>query len=219
LPLFRFIRRRIDPASRLGEVIFGLVMALGFTASARLGLDESDNHSLFISILGCNVAWAIVDGVMYVLTELFERGRKARLVRDVRSSPDDTVAIERIAGELDQYLDLVTSAEQRRRLYGHAAEVIRGSTERPVRVERDDVLGGVAVALIIVLATLPVVTPFLFGLETGIAVRISNAIAIAMLFLLGARWASLVGAPAWRIGTGLMCLGMVLVAITILLGG
>jgi hypothetical protein len=218
--MLNFIRQRLDPASRLGEILFGLIMALGFTASARLGLDESDNRTLFISILGCNVAWAIVDAVMYVLTALFERGRKVRLARDVLTSPSDSVAVERIAGELDQYLEAVTSVEERRRLYGHVVDGIRGrNKELHARIEREDLLGGLAVALIIVLATLPVVIPFLFGLETGLAVRISNAVAIGMLFLLGARWAAIIGASAWRIGSGLMCLGIVLVLITIALGG
>ena len=68
-----FIRRHLDPAARLGEALFGLIMALGFTGAVRLGEEEPSNRALFIGILGCNLAWAIVDGVMYVLTALVER--------------------------------------------------------------------------------------------------------------------------------------------------
>jgi len=214
-----FIRKHLDPASRLGEVLFGLIMALGFTASARLGLEETDNRTLFTSILGCNVAWAIVDGVMYVLTELFERGRRARIVRDVVTSRSDRDAIDHVAGELDQYLAGVTTTAQRLRLYEEILETLRGKAWTPAHVTRDDFLGGIAVALLIVLATLPVVVPFLFGLATPLAVRLSNGVAIAMLFMLGARWATFVGASPWRIGIGLMSIGVALVAVTIALGG
>jgi len=33
------IGRYLDPADRLGEILFGLIMALGFTGAVRLGLD------------------------------------------------------------------------------------------------------------------------------------------------------------------------------------
>ena len=87
-----FIRRYLDPADRLGEILFGLIMALGFTGAVRLGHEAADNRALFIGIFGCNLAWAIVDGVMYVLTALFERGRKARLVREVLRAPTEEAA-------------------------------------------------------------------------------------------------------------------------------
>ncbi|MGD9764853.1 MAG: hypothetical protein AB7V27_14155 [Candidatus Binatia bacterium] len=103
--MLAFIRRYLDPAGRLGEILFGLIMALGFTGAVRLGLDEADNRALFIGILGCNLAWAIVDGVMYVLTELFERGRKARLARDVRAAPNEAAALQLIGNEFDDRLE------------------------------------------------------------------------------------------------------------------
>ncbi len=142
-----FLHRHLDPASRLGEILFGLIMALGFTASVRLGLDEADNRELFVGILGCNLAWAIVDGVMYVMTESLERGRKAKLVRDVRAARSDEEAIERIAGELDDRLGLVTTAEERQQLFRWVHGLVRRSEPAPQHIRRDELMGGVAVAL------------------------------------------------------------------------
>ena len=96
-----FLQRHLDPADRLGEVLFGLIMALGFTGAVRLGQDEADNQALLIGIAGCNLAWAIVDGVMFVLAALFERGRTARLIRDIVRVPDEETALQRIEAELD----------------------------------------------------------------------------------------------------------------------
>lgn len=214
-----FIHRHLDPASRLGEILFGLIMALGFTASVRLGLDEADNRELFLGILGCNFAWAIVDGVMYVLTELLERGRKAQFVRAVRAARSDAEALERIAGELDERLGLMTTDEELQQLSRWAHELVRRGEPEALRVTREDVLGGVAVGMVIVLATLPVVVPFLLLRDPNVAVRVSNSVAVALLFLLGISWGRVVGGNPWRVAAGLTVVGVVLVLITIALGG
>jgi hypothetical protein len=59
-----FIKRHLEPADRIGETLFGLIMALGFTGAVCLGIDEATSRELLIAILGCNIAWGIVDGVM-----------------------------------------------------------------------------------------------------------------------------------------------------------
>ncbi len=218
-PITAFIRNHLAPSDRLGEVLFGLIMALGFTGAVRLGLEEPNNRSLFIGIFGCNLAWAIVDGVMYVLGELFERGRLARVTRDVQSAPTEAEALERIARELDRPLLALTTPEERRELHRWVLEVVRRDQPAPARVRAEDLLGGVAVALIIVLATLPVVLPFLLVPDPSHAVRISNLTALGLLFLLGMWWGRVVGASPWRIGFGLTLVGSVLVLITIALGG
>jgi len=214
-----FIRRHLDPASRLGEVLFGLIMALGIIGAVRLGREEADNHSLFVGIFGCNLAWAIVDGVMYVLTALFERARKARLVRDVLGTATEEAALRQIGRELDGPLMAVTTPEDRLQLHRSVLAILRrGELEAP-RIHRDDLLGGVAVALLIVLATFPIVVPYLVVPDPDVAVRVSNAIALTLLFLLGVRWGQMVGGnPVW-IGAGLTLIGLVLVMVTIMLGG
>ena len=214
-----FIRRHLDPAARLGEVLFGLIMALGITGAVLLGREEADNHALFVGIFGCNLAWAVVDGVMYVLTALFERARKARLARDVLGASTEDAALRQIGRELDGPLMAVTTPEERVQLHRSVLAVLRrGELEAP-RVHRDDLLGGVAVALLIVLATFPIIVPYLVVPDPNVAVRVSNAIALTLLFLLGVRWGQIVGGRPVRIGAGLTLIGLVLVLVTIVLGG
>ena len=214
-----FIDRYLDPANRLGEVLFGLIMALGFTGAVRLGHEEADNRALFIGIFGCNLAWAIVDGVMYVLTALFERGRKTRLFREVAQAPDDAAALHRIGNELDGPLLELTTPEERGQLHRWILTILRRERPEPPRLRRADVLGGVAVTLVIVLATFPIVAPYLMVTNPNLAVRLSHLIALTLLFLLGAWWGQVVGGRPLRIASGLTLLGMVLVLITIALGG
>jgi hypothetical protein len=217
--LTAFIRRHLGPADRLGEVLFGLIMALGFTGAVRLGHAEADNRSLFVGIFGCNLAWAIVDGVMYVLGELFERGRRARVIRDVRAAPTDAEALDRVARELDWPLPALTSPEERRQIHQWVLDAARRQRPAPPRLRAEDLLGGAAVALLIVLATLPVVVPFLLVPDPNYAVRVSNLTALGLLFLLGSWWGRAVGTSPWRVGLGLTVVGVILVLITIALGG
>ena len=124
---------------------------------ARCGSDTraADNRALFIGIFGCNLAWAIVDGVMYVLTALFDRGRKVRLFREVARTPSDEAALRRIGDELDGPLLELTTPEERGQLHRWILTILRRERPDPPQLRRADVLGGVAVTLVIVLATVP----------------------------------------------------------------
>src|SRR4051794_18412376 len=121
----KLIQRYLSPADRLGEVLFGLIMALGFTAAVRLGRAEADNRELVIGIFGCNLAWAIVDGLMYIMSAMFERGRTARLKREVRAAKTEPAALACIGREMDQRLELVTTDDERDKLHRWILEIVR----------------------------------------------------------------------------------------------
>jgi hypothetical protein len=55
----RFVPRYLDPASRLGEVLFGLIMVLTMTLTAGLTVAEGTEgvRQLLLAAIGCNVAW------------------------------------------------------------------------------------------------------------------------------------------------------------------
>ena len=82
-----FAAKFIDPGSYMGEVLFGLIMTLTFTLGASLVIQEEGREgarAMLIGIVGCNIAWGIIDGVLYVLGILFERGRMRRVGFEVR---------------------------------------------------------------------------------------------------------------------------------------
>ncbi|MBI2253645.1 MAG: hypothetical protein HYU58_03395 [Proteobacteria bacterium] len=76
---FLRLHRHIDPGDTLGELIFGMIMVMTFTLGARLlGADEpTDGRELMIAALGCNIAWGIIDGFLYLLGAAYERRHKA----------------------------------------------------------------------------------------------------------------------------------------------
>lgn len=214
-----FIDDHLDPASRLGEILFGLIMALGFTGAVRLGHEQADNRALFIGILGCNLAWAIVDGVMYVLTALFENGRKARLIRSVLAAPSEEAALKAVGDEIDAPLLALTTPEELRSLQVGILALVRRAGPERARIRRTDLLGGLAVSVIIAVSTVPIVAPYLLVADPDLAVRLSHGIALILLFLLGMWWARVVGANPLAIGASLTLIGGLLVLLTIALGG
>ena len=71
-------QKYLDPATSLGEVMFGLIMTLTFTLAAGVIIEEEGREGarqLLIATIGCNIAWGIIDGALYLMGELFGRGR------------------------------------------------------------------------------------------------------------------------------------------------
>ncbi|HET8948386.1 MAG TPA: VIT family protein [Candidatus Polarisedimenticolia bacterium] len=217
-----WVERQLDPNERLGEILFGLVMVLTFTLTAGLSVAEGREgvRALLASVIGCNIAWGIIDGVFYVMGGLFHRGRRVRIARAIRSSPDESAATELVASELDPTLAEVTSPEERRRLYRDIVNVVRRSEAPKVGITREDLGGAIASFWLVVLSTIPAALPFLvFRVETRFALRVSNGLLIALIFIVGFRWARHTGGSGWKTGAALALMGVVLVAIAVALGG
>jgi len=208
----------LDPVSRVSEVIFGLLMALSFTGTlsvATAGREEV--RTMMLTALGCNLAWGLADAVMYLIGTLTGRARNLALLRHVRSAADAPAAHASIAEALPGRLGEVIGA-------GGLEDIrlrLNALTELPARTRLgwDDFLGAVGVFLLVVLATFPVVVPFMLISETALAMRVSNAVALVMLFVAGYRLGRYAGIAAWRAGFALVVVGAVLVFAIMALGG
>jgi VIT1/CCC1 family predicted Fe2+/Mn2+ transporter len=208
----------LDPIDRVSEIIFGLIMALTFTgtlSAATAGREEI--RTMMFAALGCNLAWGLVDAVMYLIRTLTERARNLTLLRRVRSasSPHDAHAI--IAEALPGRLGSMISAEG---LDG-ICQRLAALPEPPVRARlgRDDFVSALGVFLLVVLATFPLVIPFIFITETALAMRVSNAVALVILYAAGHVLGRHAGEVPWRTGLVMIAIGVALVAATIALGG
>jgi len=96
-----FIHRYLDPADSLGELLFGLIMALTVTLGARLLTKQAelDARELVGAMIGCNVAWGIIDAVLYLIGSVFSRNQRIRLVRKLRSARTEAESMEAIRDE------------------------------------------------------------------------------------------------------------------------
>jgi hypothetical protein len=224
-----FLNRLIDPIDRLSETIFSVLILLTFTLAyriIRLGPDPYEPIppdymvGLFVAALGATVAWGMVDGVVYTLLSFLERGEKHRFLASVQTATTEEGRLEAIAGELDYVLEPITGADQRQMLYHDVLEHLRDSQPKPVRLTRDDVLGGLASTLVAVLAVLPSLAPLLLLRDHYVlALRVSNVISFAVLFYTGYQWGKYSGSNPWKLGLLLFLIGAVLALIAIPLGG
>jgi VIT1/CCC1 family predicted Fe2+/Mn2+ transporter len=69
------------------------------------------------------------------------------------------------------------------------------------------------------LSTFPVAIPFIVFQQTFTAMRVSNAIAVILLFAVGYAYGRITGRHPWQVGIGMVVLGSFVVAGTIALGG
>jgi hypothetical protein len=217
-----WIRRSLEPGERMGEILFGLIMVLTFTLTAGISVREGPEgvHELLIAAIGCNIAWGIIDGVFYVMGALFERGRQHRLLRALRTAPDEAAATAAIADELDGTLQSVSTEGARRQLYLDIARHVSRLSPPKNRITRADLLGALASFCLVVFSTIPAVVPFLvFRDQPRFALRVSNGLLLGMLFLVGHRWAKFTGGSPWLTGIALTLIGGVLVAIAMAFGG
>jgi hypothetical protein len=207
--------RVLEPTDRIIEVLCGLIMVLTFTLTTPLA-NRSDVRSLLIAALGCNLAWGIVDAVMYLMTQLCDRRTGLRAFRALRETTESSAAHRLVTEALPPLLGAVLSpadTEAIRRRLNELPEP--GGPQLPKKAWR----GALGVFLLVFLSTLPVVIPFAIISNVQVATRISHIIALAMLFLTGYAFGRVVGYHPVLVGLGMVLLGGVLVLVAIVLGG
>jgi hypothetical protein len=162
-------RRLLDPIDRISEILFGLIMAVTIVGSLSIATaGRNDVRVVLWGALGCNLAWGLVDAVMYLVRTATERARSA----------EAAVLVPR-----------------------HFVEAF-------------------AVFAAVVLATFPVVVPFMLIDDVVRAMRFAQAITLVMLFFAGLALGRHAGyAHPARVGFFMSAFGAVLIAIVKALGG
>jgi hypothetical protein len=211
-------KRVLDPIDRVSEILFGLIMVLTFTGSLSVAeAGRAEIRTMLVGALGCNLAWGIIDGILYLMGCLADTGRNLMAFRGVREASDPESAHRVIAGALPPLVASLVSPGELEALRVR----LKALPEPPVRapIRKDDLLGSVAVFLLVSLSTFPVVIPFTFMKDVTLALRVSNAVAIALLFATGYAFGRITGRRPWVAGVLMVILGSVLVGMTMALGG
>lgn len=209
--------RILDRLERSSEIMFGLIMALTFTCSIGVVATRIDVKTMLLSALGCNIAWGLIDAAMYILFNIVSRQRQRLFALEIARSPPAearSIVLARLPdGLADELAPVEVDALVRGiKALSPAAQVLTPRSE--------DLRGAAAIFLLVFLSTLPVALPFLFISDVSTALRISNAIAVALLFLVGTRLGHYMGWHSPKIfGAGVALFGSVLVGIAIALGG
>jgi VIT1/CCC1 family predicted Fe2+/Mn2+ transporter len=208
----------LDPLDRNAEILFGLFMCLTFTGTLGAATaGEAEVRTMMFAAIGCNTAWGMVDGVMYVLRTLVTRGHTLHLVREVRAASDAARERGIVESELGPLIRraIGTDGVDRIRAAIHELERV---PQRP-SFEWGDVKAGLLIFALVFLSTFPVVLPFVLFDDVMRAKRISAAVAIGLLFLCGYTWGKHAGLRPTPVGIAMVILGAAIEAAIISLGG
>ena len=207
----------LDPIDRISEVLFGLIMVLTSTSTLSVvSAGRPEIRTMILGALGCNLAWGIIDAGLYVLGCIDERGRGLLTLRAVRKRPvlqKHDARLQRHCRNRCPACQMNISSRCGRSCFGFRSR--RNAPDLP----RIDALGAVGVCLLVFLSTFPPVIPFLLWGDVQIALRISNAVAIVMLFACGYAYARGTGLQPWTTGLVMVAIGLALVAVAVALGG
>lgn len=205
----------LDPIERVTEAIFGALMALTFTGSFSVASPGQDLRTMLWAALGCNLAWGLTDAVMYLIGLKVERQRKVTLLRHLQGTQDPERARQLVRDALPERLSDGASPEVidalQRTLFGIEAP-------RSVLHPRD-YAGALAVMVLVVAATFPIILPFIFSGDFELAMRISNGLAVLIMFIGGMILGHHAGGNPMRYGLAMAGIGLALAAIIISLGG
>ena len=208
----------LSPVDRVMELLFGLLMALSFVGALSVAeAGRAEVREMFIAALGCNLAWGLVDAVMFLVRALTERGRSLALVRSVQDAKDAQTGHALIERSLSRDAAGLVSSTEVEAIRGRIVALPRMQA-RPA-LDRGDLLAAIAIFVLVVVATFPVVLPFAFMQDVAAAKTASRAIALAMLFLGGLALGRYGGFGSWRVGFAMVALGAALVGAIRVLGG
>ncbi len=208
----------LSPVDRISEILFGLIMVLTFTGAISVSNDgRQEVRDLLWAALGCNVAWGLVDAIMYWMNALIDRGHALQVIRSIRSESDTEKSREQLRSEIQPGIAALISDEEVDRI----ATQMKALPE-PAKTDiltLKDLWSGLQIFLLVFLCTLPVALPFAFIEELNMAMRASNGVALLLLFLGGYRLARYAGFRPWLTAITYALIGVALVFLTMALGG
>jgi VIT1/CCC1 family predicted Fe2+/Mn2+ transporter len=216
--VFNSRRHLLEPMELISEVLFGLTMVLTVTCSLSAAeANRGQVHDMLLAAVGCNLAWGTIDAIFYLLARFSEQGRGILALQALRKAADLSEAQTIIAATLPPLLGSALTPTD----FDVMRQKLNQLPEPPAhpKLTKDDWLASGMVFLLVFLSTFPVVIPFLFATDAKLALRVSNGIAVLMLFISGYAFGRYAGRRPWRTGVAMVILGSALVGITLSVGG
>jgi VIT1/CCC1 family predicted Fe2+/Mn2+ transporter len=208
----------LTTVDRINEVLFGLIMVLTFTCSISAATHAQEEISTILwSALGCNVAWGFIDALMYLFSVLLERGESFESIRRIQNA-NTQEKMQRFTKEaMPAFLSQILREDHLQ----HLTEEIKRLPEPPAKafLTWHDLRQAILIFFMVFLSTFPVTLPFIFIDKLPVAIRISNGIALALLFIAGVYLGKQTGRNKVLTGLAFAFIGSVLVSVTMALGG
>ncbi len=179
----------LDPVDRISEVLFGLIMVLSFTGAISASTDSHENvQALLWAALGCNIAWGLVDAIMYLMNTAIERGHSITVIKNIHATKNPDEAGQLLSDEIPPGIaGLLTTSE-----LNELSDRLKNAPlpTHKILLTGNDMLAGLQIFVLVFLCTIPVAIPFSVIDDLEIAMRTSNGVAIFMLLIGGisSRW-------------------------------
>jgi len=208
----------LNTMDRVAEILFGLIMALTFTCSIGIANKEkTEIRELLIAAIGCNLAWGLVDAIMFLFGVIAHKSRSRTILEQIRTISEPEIARKYIADSLPPVVASVTGTEELERMRRNLISL--PYSNQKIRITTKDLKKAFAIFSLLFFSTFPLVVPFVFIGDTKLALRVSNLVAIVLMFLCGWALAGYVGFNKWVMSIAMTIIGTLLVLITVALGG
>ena len=210
--------RLLNPIERITEILFGLVMALSFTCALSVTeTNHADVKQMLFGAIGCNIAWGVIDAIMCMMIVLSQRGRDIAVLKYVREARDEEKARNLIAETISPEIAAVMKKQSFEDI---RMDIVRATPKiSNPRISGKDLKVALGIFILVFLTTFPIAIPFALIQNVRMALRISNGIAIILLFIGGWILARYSNYHKFRTGLYLALLGIGMVFLTISLGG
>ncbi len=224
----RWLRKQsdkyLDPVDRLPEVVLGLILVLTVTGTLRVSISQNGFSAvdLLLTAIGVNVAWGIVDGVMYAIGSYFTRNRYATITKALGKDRNNAKAKEALTDDLDNTIIHNLNASDQERIVAIVTNAAPNVVDRRAffRDFSDDLIGGIWIFFTVFVTLFPVIIPFIIlPNDPLLALNISNVIALVMMFIIGVEWGGYAGIRRLGPGIGFLVIGTIITVITLYLGG
>lgn len=131
----------LNPIDRISEVLFGLIMVLTFTSAISVSTSGKQEISeLLWAALGCNLAWAFVDVIMFLLNILLERGHSLKALREIKQTKTDEESAEILKEEIQPLIKALLTKEEMLKLASRV-KALPSSDVRVILTSGDYVAG------------------------------------------------------------------------------
>ena len=208
----------LNPVDRISEVLFGLIMVLSFTGAISVATDGREQiRELLWAALGCNVAWGLVDAIMYLMNVLLERGHSLTVIKRIARSETAQASRQVLKQEIQPLLAELLNDQELDQLSERLKKLPKPSIRN--LLTGTDLMAGFQIFFLVFLCTLPVALPFAFFQDVEFAMRASNGVALVLLFIGGYLLAGYAGFSRFTTAVIYVLIGVLLVSLTMALGG
>lgn len=219
-----FRQEYLSEGDRLAEVMCGVIMVLVMIGYLKLSLSRGEDiemkNTLILIPLGCNAAWGMIDGLMYVLINLIRRGKIYRLSQSIKSKKDQENVQTSIEDDLSSTVVDSLKKEDKEKISDEILKRVDPTKiEKPEWITKKDLVVILFTFLLVVSTAIPLIIPFIIFDDLMLAIRVSFIIGLGMLFSIGYLWGKYASRNKIRSGIAMMIIGSIIVGITLVLGG